>query len=99
MGRMTVYLTDGTSTALEVDKAPTLEQLQKLVGGYIEIVHVLYNGQRAQMIVNDEGHIHGMPPNHMGTAIYHATARLRGYVTGHLIVGDVVVLEGSAMLK
>ena len=41
------------------DKEPTLEELQKLVGGYIEV----YDVDSMQIVLNEEGRLIGLPVN------------------------------------
>ena len=60
---------------------PTLEELQKAVGGYIETVQ-LPRRQGLLMIVNEEGLIHELAFNHRASALAHQD-----------IVGPVVVLS------
>ena len=62
---------------------PTLEELQKFVGGPIEIVYL----PEAQMIVNEEGLLRRLEQNNMASRI-----------AGKMIVGNVMILSGSAML-
>jgi|TARA_R110000751_G_scaffold59335_4_gene124627 hypothetical protein len=56
-----------------------LQQLQDIVGGYIEVVQ-LGGGEIA--IVNEEGLIHGLP--------YNPNASM---VAGQDLVGDVVIMD------
>ena len=56
----------------------TLEELQEMVGGYIELVHVP-NKPSMRLVVNEEGLIRGLPLNHMATGIF-----------GSEIVGDAL---------
>lgn len=65
---------------------PTLEACQRVVGGYVEMV-TLDNGKR-QMLVNEEGLLQSLPVNRIASAI-----------AGKHIVGDVVILSGSARWK
>lgn len=95
MGQIVRLNTDGAPVITEAHKHPTLEELQEIVGGYIEIVYVMYGGKRIQMIVNEDGHAMSLPLNREATHIYHATAALRGYRTEHPIVGDAVLLVGQ----
>ena len=46
------------------DKAPSLEELQKIVGGYIEIVADEFG---KQLIANEEGNILGLDINWKAT--------------------------------
>ena len=43
-----------------VDVKNTLESIQKIVGGYVELVHV-HTG--CVMLCNEEGRLHGLPYN------------------------------------
>tara|TARA_Y100000310_G_scaffold296680_1_gene329132 strand:+ start:734 stop:943 length:210 start_codon:yes stop_codon:yes gene_type:complete len=66
------------------DKEPTLADLQGLVGGYIEVVYLEGN---KQLIVNEEGLLLGLEPNKPASML-----------AGTLIVGNAVMLEGTALL-
>ncbi len=59
-----------------------LEELKKIVGGYIEIVTL--SGNRI-MVVNEEGKVNGLPINIKAT-------ELCGY---DIIVGDVLVCDSD----
>lgn len=72
---------DGSSEVREFTYAPTLKDLQGMVGGYIELVY-LKSG--SQMIVDEEGLFKNKEVNQRATA-----------VAGRMIVGDAVVLSGS----
>jgi len=67
------------------DKAPTLEEMQKMVGGWIEVIY-LSNGD--QMIVNEEGLRLKLDIN-----------REASQIAQKLIVGDVIILKGEARMK
>ena len=58
------------------EKKFSLEELQKYVGGYIEIIRLPH---RECLVVNEEGNLQGLPLNAMVSTAY-----------GHHIVGDVV---------
>ena len=62
----------------------SLEELQNVVGGYIEILD-LRNGQI--IVVNEEGKLKGLPVNQIATEAY--CMRFQPY--GDIIVGDVVL--------
>ncbi len=81
--KVTLIKVDGTQEVLTPGKKPELEQMQKWVGGYIEVVHVTYNGHKCAMVVNEEGFLEGLPTNVRATEI-----------AGQRIVGDVFILEG-----
>jgi hypothetical protein len=61
----------------------SLKELQKAVGGYIEMVHTWDN---RWLIVNEEGKLMGLPVNEEATRLYE-------YGDHDVIVGDVVVAE------
>lgn len=64
---------------------PSLEQLQKAVGGYIERVKVRYDGRVREAYVNEEGLIEGLPFNATAT-------RLVSEFGYGAIVGTIAVL-------
>lgn len=65
-----------------------LEQLQKIVGGYIEVVLLTINpdGKKVYMIVNEEGELNGLPLNPIATAMFQECRK-----TDDVIVGDVLI--------
>lgn len=65
-----------------LDHKPTLEEAQRLVGGYVELL-LIENGE-AQMLVNEDGLSKHLPRNMGASALARRT-----------IVGDVVVLRGD----
>jgi hypothetical protein len=90
----------------------TTEALQAFVGGWMELVHVLYEGKRAQMILNEEGLLKGFPLNRSASEIYH-TAVINGgtrpnynldepevwTAKGSPIVGNALLLTDGDMLR
>lgn len=63
-----LYKTDGTRQSILLRPKNRLEQLQKLVGGYIEIVYIERHGKEGldqgnDLVINEEGLIHDLPPN------------------------------------
>ncbi len=78
MSKATVYKTDGTNYTL--DHRPTLEEAQKIVGGYIEMVNV---GHGKTLVVDEEGRLKSKEINAEGCKLYPG-----------VIVGDIIVLEG-----
>ncbi len=58
--KVRVYATDGSRPE---DKAvSTLEELQALVGGYVELVY-FRNSYDKVFVVNEEGRLHNLPEN------------------------------------
>ena len=67
------------------DDKPTLEEMQKMVGGYIEEVHV--GDHNVQYWVNEEGILLELPLNPKASMML-----------GQPICGNLVVLKESALL-
>ncbi len=66
---------------------PLLDNLQKEVGGYIEVVHPKYLPKGLCIVVDDEGLFKESPINRAASAIYGTLEH------GHPIVGDAVILR------
>ncbi len=82
----TVLSVDGTQASVAPRCAPsfTLEELQALVGGSIEVV-ALEDGRL--LVLNEEGKVEGLPYNEQATAL------ARGCLfPGDFIVGIAVVV-------
>lgn len=63
-----------------------LEEMQKIVGGYIELVPTL---ERKRMVVNEEGRLEKLPRNQTATVLMP-----RHYIiAGNFICGKALVLE------
>jgi hypothetical protein len=73
------------------DKEPSLSELQKLVGGYIELVSL----GDIHIVIDEEGKIKGKPVNEEATQLWMNHESFWGDV----IVGDAVVLTGDARLS
>jgi hypothetical protein len=85
---------DGTLTALD-KREPTLEEMQKIVGGYIQMIEIMFLNEPGQMIMHEEGKIKGLPVNHKATAIALTHSNISG---DDWIVGDVIILMGRARM-
>lgn len=66
---------------------PTLDSMQKFVGGYIEHVCPANLKLPYCMIVNEEGLLQGLPVNLLGSFLYGS------HVHGNPIVGDIPILK------
>jgi hypothetical protein len=87
-------------------KPPSAEDLCAWIGverGYLELVHVLYKGQREQMFVDESAKLRDppLPYNDLATGIYLAAStggdpdKVRQAVAGgNFIVGTAVLLTG-----
>lgn len=71
-----------------------LEELQKAVGGYIEIhpIGYLSNGTPMHMVINEEGKLKNLPVNGKATEIWWQI-----YGPTDTIVGDVLVCRGDQL--
>lgn len=69
--------------AVQDGRTPTLDWLQKQVGGYIEVAAVCLQG-KLRMVVNEEGLLQELPLNATATDLYRGTSN---------IVGPAVVLK------
>lgn len=70
--KLIVILPNGTAVALDAKDPITLEELQFMVGGYIETVatHLPEIGtKRIIMIINEEGKLKGLPRNQAATVL------------------------------
>lgn len=82
------------TSGLELDVTPkdgykfSLEELQNLVGGYIERI-AMPNGQA--MYINEEGKLNDLPYNNRATTIL----KLHRLIPNDYIVGDVVILSNE----
>lgn len=68
----------------------TLEELQKFVGGWIEMVPV---SEKMVMVVNEEGTFHQLPYNKTATRLWQESFK-PNVITGSIICGDVLVGKG-----
>tara|TARA_R100001082_G_C4229016_1_gene102406 strand:+ start:80 stop:343 length:264 start_codon:yes stop_codon:yes gene_type:complete len=79
------------------DKEPTLEHLQKLVGGYIEVQYI----GNTHLILNEEAHLMGLPVNQKAMdecqKILNKNIRTNHYKMFQ-VRGDVVILKGKGKL-
>ena len=76
--------------AVRAGDAFSLEELQKYVGGLIEVVPL--DGHTV-MVVNEEGKLNGLPVNRAATDIYETFNHI-----GDFIVGDVVLCYSEEIL-
>jgi hypothetical protein len=67
----------------------SLQELQKIVGGYVEIVDISEN---EYMIVNEEGHLVDLAYNKKATEIF-KQSRYSKFYRQHEIVGNVLICK------
>lgn len=88
----TLIRPDGTKeTVTPADgKHFTLEEMQKLVEGYIQIIQVpVAAGKWADLVMNEEGKFEGLAYNKEATAL----GRIAGIADDDFIVGNAVLCE------
>jgi len=73
---------DGKKTeTITIDWNPTMEELQKAVGGYVNSLVINYEGIRRQAYVDEEGGFgpgcKGLPVNEEATRLWHAANPLQ----------------------
>ena len=81
------------------DVEPTLTEMQKFVGGYIEVVQS--SDTKHDIILDEEGKLKGKPLNKEATELYLGEEQddtSAGWDFDY-IVGDVMVLSGDARLS
>lgn len=65
----------------------TLEELQMIVGGYIEIVHLT---DKTLMVLDEEGKLKGKKMNLYATGLFRRLKQVQDY-----IVGDVMIVPSK----
>jgi hypothetical protein len=96
---MIVIQPDGTESISRRDVAPSLKELQAIVGGYIELIidAAIWQGQPAQVYCNEEGALIKLAPNLLATVYVKTCFKPLGRIlAGDMIHGPVVILVGSA---
>lgn len=88
-----VIHSDGARTAVKPKdfKKFTLEELQALVGGYIETVNLTSD---RVLVINENGKFENLPINEQATALAHACNAI---FPSDYIVGDAVLIYSSML--
>jgi hypothetical protein len=95
--KATLYRTDGSRELLTLTFATRLETLQKLVGGYIEVITInsildtlkgIYY-RANDLIINDEGKLLDLPVNPWSQFVTRNTI-----LENEIFRGDIVLIEG-----
>ena len=92
-----IYRTDGTREFFECDKEESLEKLQAIVGGLIQVVYLLDNldeqkeefGKGNDLIVNEEGLLLDLPKNPWSRFL-----TLDTRWENEIFRGDIVLIHG-----
>ena len=87
---------NGYAKTIHKEEEPlTLEQMQKLVGGYIQLVEL--PSSKKQMVINEEGKLLNMPFNETATKLFHE--EYPHLTEFDIICGDAIILSGKARMK
>jgi len=90
---MEIFHPDGTWIAEVRSKPPSLDTLQEIVEGPIELVSLTREGEPAQLILSEEGKLKDLPYNPGATALYYESLS-----TFKPLMGTAVLLRGPAQL-
>lgn len=96
-GKMITVLVTGVIEEVEISAPPSLAEMQRAVGGYIEQIPIFrtYQGAPAVAFCNEEGKIYQLPRNERATALWQESAHRPIY--DHL-VGPVLIITGDRAL-
>ena len=86
-------------TKIITDKEPILKEMQKFVGGYIQVVTSV-NGNE-DIVINEEGKMKGLPMNMVATTFYLGEDwdAPTSALVHDVLVGNAMVLKGKARLS
>lgn len=82
-----IYKADGSIIDVKPNNGTdfSLEELQEIVGGYIEIVGLMGN---EIMVINEEGKLIDLPFNENATQMYQEVDGFYDYIAGDVLVCD-----------
>lgn len=73
---------DGSQETREHEKKLTLEEMQTIVGGYIELTTCSYEGKIRQLVVNEDGGPKDLPRNLAASRLFTGI----GYIVGDVFI-------------
>ena len=87
-----IYKTDGSIVNVEPKNGNDfeLQELNDIVGGYIEIVHL---NDKQIMVVNEEGKLYGCEYNDKATELMRANIMTYDYIVGDALVCDTAQVK------
>lgn len=94
MKRLVAIHPEGTITEEIITKVPTLEDLQKIVGGYIEVVPYFnrYDDKMCVAFCNEEGKLKQLPVNMPAQALW--MQAVEGRPLNDMLVGSIAIVVG-----
>lgn len=88
----TILRVNGNNEQVIEHNKPTLEFMQKTVGGYIEIVHGRKDNKDYMMIIDEEGRMNDKPHNEEASKMFVEWLNYHNRTSPILnIVGDVIL--------
>lgn len=92
MKKAVLITATGSVSAIEINPADELAQLQSLVGGYVEVLPL----GGLDMWCNDAGKLRLLPFNRVATALYMFGSRNLDAIVGDVVVTGPVDDEGES---
>ena len=82
-----IFKADGAKVYIAPDaRTYSLEELQRIVGGYIEIKRIT---DECLMVVNEEGKLNGLPINDRATKLYRTCILTDDFIVGDALFCDI----------
>ncbi len=87
----TIYKTDGSKEPLLLDKKTSLETLQKIVGGLIEVICIENEDDQTakDLVINEEGRLLDLPCNPWSKLV-----GLNSIWEHEIFRGDIIFIDG-----
>ena len=84
--RMWVIPPEGPIDSWVIESCPELKELQKIVGGMIQIVNVVVGGVATELICNEEGMLFDLPENPRALSFVEHTDALMPRLYGTVVI-------------
>jgi len=96
VNRSIVIKSTGEVIRKDLEKLPTLDELQKVVGGYIELIphFETYLGEKCIALCNEDGKLNNLPFNSTATVAWIKNSS-SDFIIDDMLVGDVVIIIGD----
>ena len=91
--RVWVIPPKGSIESWVVDSCPDLEDLQEIVGGYIEAVNVMVGGVATELVCNEEGMLSDLPENPRALSYVEHTDALMPKLYGTVVIFSKPILN------
>ena len=84
--RMWVIPPEGPIESWVIESCPELKELQKIVGGMVQIVNVVVGGVATELICNEEGMLFDLPENPRALSFVEQTDALMPRLYGTVVI-------------